>query len=253
MKKVFALLLTGLLAMGMVGCGGSSTVDENTLVMATNAEFPPYEYYEADEIVGIDVEIGEAIAEKLGMELQIEDMGYDAIITAVSSGKADFGIAGMTVTTDRLRAVDFSIPYTTAIQMVIVKEGSDIKEAKDLLKEGANNLVGVQIGTTGDLYTSRDIEQAGLGTVERYSKGSDAVWALMDGKIDCVVIDKEPAREFVEMNEGLTMLPTEYAIEEYAICFAKDSELTEKVNTALEELIADGTVDGIIHKYLTTE
>ena len=252
MKKAFALLLTAVLAMGVVGCSGEEKA-ENALVMATNAEFPPYEYYEAEEIVGIDVEIGEAIAEKLGMELQIEDMGYDAIITAVSSGKADFGIAGMTVTTDRLRAVDFSIPYTTAIQMVIVKEGSHIKEAKDLLKEGSNNLVGVQIGTTGDLYTSRDIEQAGLGTVERYSKGSDAVWALMDGKIDCVVIDKEPAREFVEMNEGLTMLPTEYAIEEYAICFAKDSELTEKVNTALKELIEDGTVDAINQKYLTAE
>ena len=253
MKKIVALLLTGILAMGAVGCGGTKTADENTLIMATNAEFPPYEYYEADEIIGIDVEIAQAIAQKLDMELQIEDMGYDAIITAVSSGKAHLGIAGMTVTTDRLRAVDFSMPYTTAIQMVIVKEDSDIKEAKDLLKEGADHLVGVQIGTTGDLYTSRDIEQAGLGTVERYSMGSDAVWALMDGKIDCVVIDKEPAREFVEMNEGLKMLPTEYAIEEYAICFAKDSELTQKVNTALKELIEDGTVDSIIHKYLTAE
>ncbi len=263
MKKLFALLLTGVLAMGVVGCGGgaaeeapaeeATAAEEETLVMATNATFPPYEYYEGEEIVGIDAEVAAAIAEKLGMGFEIEDMEFDSIITAVSSGKVDFGMAGMTVTEDRLKMVDFSTPYATAVQSIIVKEGSAITTVDDLFAEGASHIVGVQTGTTGDIYTTGDIEEAGLGTIERYSKGADAVLALSEGKIDCVVIDNEPAKEFVAANEGLVILDTEYATEDYAICFAKDSELTEKVNGALEELIADGTVKGIIDKYITAE
>ena len=264
MKKLFALLLTGVLTMGVVGCGGGAAeapADEateatdatETLVMATNATFPPYEYYEGEEIVGIDAEVAAAIAEKLGMGFKIEDMEFDSIITAVSSGKADFGMAGMTVTEDRLKMVDFSTPYATAVQSIIVKEGSAITTADDLWAEGANHIVGVQTGTTGDIYTTSDIEEAGLGKIERYSKGADAVLALAEGKIDCVVIDNEPAKEFVAANEGLVILDTEYATEDYAICFAKDSELTEKVNGVLEELIADGTVKDIIDKYITAE
>lgn len=261
MKKLFALLLTGVMTMGVVGCGGGAaeapaeeaTETAETLVMATNAAFPPYEYYEGETIVGIDAEVGAAIAEKLGMGFTIEDMEFDSIITAVSSGKADFGMAGMTVTEDRLKMVDFSTPYATAVQSIVVKEDSAITTADDLFAEGANHIVGVQTGTTGDIYTTGDIEDAGLGKIERYSKGGDAILALAEGKIDCVVIDNEPAKEFVAANEGLVILDTEYATEDYAICFAKDSELTEKVNGALEELIADGTVKGIIDKYITAE
>ncbi len=249
----------------LVGCGGAeeapaddAAVEEEggeaeTLIMATNAEFPPYEYHEGDGIVGIDAEIAAAIAEKLGMGFAIEDMAFDSIIPAVTSGKASFGMAGMTITEDRLKSVDFSDPYATAVQVVIVKEGSDITSVDDLFAEGANNIVGVQTGTTGDIYTTGDIADAGLGTVERYSKGADAVLALTQDKVDCVVIDNEPAKEFVSANEGLVILDTEYATEEYAICFAKDSELTEQVNGALKELIADGTVQEIIDKYISAE
>lgn len=226
--------------------------DENVLVMATNAEFPPYEYYEDNQIVGIDAEIAAAIAEKLGMTLQIEDMDFTAVLAAVESGKADFGMAGLTVNEERLQSVDFTTSYATGIQSVIVTEDSAITSVDDLFAEGANNLIGVQESTTGDIYATQDIEDAGLGTVERYNKGADAVQALLAGKIDCVIIDNQPAQAYVEANEGLKILDTQYAEEDYAICYAKDNaELGEKINAALEELIADGTVQSIIDKYIT--
>ena len=222
-----------------------------TLIMATNAAFPPYEYYEGGEIVGIDAEIAAAIAAKLNMELQIEDMEFDAIINAVTSGKADMGMAGMTVTGERLEAVNFTDSYATGVQVVIVTEDSAITSVDDLFAEGANHIIGVQRNTTGDLYTTEDLEDAGLATIDRYSKGADAVMALKTGKVDCVVIDNEPAKAFVAENEGLKILETEYANEDYAIAIAKDNtELLEQVNTALAELIADGTVQSILDKYI---
>ena len=257
MKGLLATTMVFAMMTSLVGCGGSEpAADEsttNTLVMATNATFPPYEFYEGEEVVGIDAELGAAIAEKLGMEFKIEDMEFDAIIPAVVSGKASFGIAGMTPTEERLQSADFSIPYTKGVQVIIVKEDSAIKTADDLFAEGASNVIGVQTGTTGDLYSTWDLEDAGLATVERFNKGADAVLALTQGKVDCVVIDNEPAKEFVAANEGLTILETAYAEEEYAICFAKDSELKDLVNGALEELIADGTVQTIIDKYISAE
>ena len=282
MKKLFtAAALIATLTMALTGCSSSDSsssaasssaaaaassaatsaeadssstgVDKDVLIMATNAEFPPYEYYEGEEIVGIDAEIAAAIAEKLGCELQIEDMAFDSIVLAVSQGKADFGMAGMTVTEDRLQSVDFSDSYATGVQVVIVTEDSPITSVDDLFAEGASHKIGVQNGTTGDIYTTDDLESAGLATIERYNKGADAVQALLTGKIDCVVIDNEPAKAFVEANEGLKILDTEYVVEDYAICFAKDSALTDPVNTALNELIEDGTVKSIIDKYITAE
>lgn len=220
--------------------------DGGTLVMATNAYFEPYEYYEGDQIVGIDAEMAAAVAEKLGMEPKIEDMEFDSIIPAVNSGKADMGVAGMTVTEDRLVNVNFSNPYTTATQVIIVQEGSDITGEADL----NGKMIGVQLGTTGDIYAS-DIEGA---EIEQYNKGMDAVQALANGMIDAVIIDNEPAKQFVSKAEGLKILEEEFVTEEYAIAFAKDNEeLMEKVNAALDELIADGTIQSIIDKYITAE
>lgn len=162
-------------------------------------------------------------------------------------------MAGMTVTPDRLKSVDFSDTYATGVQAIIVKEDSDITSVDDLFAEGASHKIGVQTGTTGDLYTTDDIEGAGLGTVERFQKGADAVLALTQGKIDCVVIDNNPAKSFVAANEGLKILDTEYAVEDYAICLPKNSPLTEKINTALAELTADGTIQKIIDKYISAE
>ena len=259
MKGLLATTMVFAMMTSLAGCGGDAATDDSadakkeTLTMATNATFPPYEYYEGQDIVGIDAEIGQALADKLGMDFKIEDMEFDSIIPAVTSGKASMGMAGMTVTPDRLKSVDFSDTYATGVQAIIVKEGSDITSVDDLFAEGANHKIGVQTGTTGDLYTTDDIEGAGLGTVERFQKGADAVLALTQGKIDCVVIDNNPAKSFVAANEGLKILDTEYAVEDYAICLPKDSPLTEKINTALAELTADGTIQKIIDKYISAE
>jgi len=169
------------------------------LIMATNAAFPPYEYYENEEIVGIDAEMAAAIADKLGMKLTIDNMEFDSIISAVQSGKADMGMAGMTVTDERLQSINFSTSYATGIQVVIVPEGSAIKTVDDLSAEGAEYLIGVQKGTTGDIYASGDFGDA---RVLKYTTGADAIAALVTGKVDCVIIDNEPAKAFVASNNG---------------------------------------------------
>jgi len=260
MKKITAIILAALMVCALfAGCGSSAsnglkTVEEGKLIMATNAAFPPYEFIEGNEIVGIDAEIAGAIAEKLGLELQIDDMEFDSIVESVKGGKADLGLAGMTVTPERQEVINFTASYATGVQVVIVTEGSAITTVDDLFAEGASHLIGVQRNTTGDLYSTWDLEDAGLATVERYSKGADAVQALITGKVDCVVIDNEPAKAFVAANEGLKILETAYAVEDYAAAMNKDNtELFEAVNAALEELIADGTVASIIEKYIPAE
>ena len=255
MKKMIAIALAMLLLVGMLaGCGGNKgaqTVEKGKLIMATNAAFPPYEFIENNEIVGIDAEIAGAIAKKLGLELVISDMEFDAIIEAVKGGKADIGLAGMTVTAERQEVVSFTTSYATGVQVVIVTEDSAITSVDDLFADGAFTTIGVQRNTTGDLYTTWDLEDAGMAAIDRYSKGADAVQALITGKVDCVVIDNEPAKAFVEANEGLKILDTEYVLEEYAAAMNKNNpELYESVNKALEELIADGTVKSIIEKYI---
>ena len=258
MKKLLAMLLASVMVLGVAACSApaeettdTTTETKETLIMGTNAEFPPYEYHEGDAIVGIDAEVAAAIAEKLGMDFKIEDMAFDSIIPAVQAGKVTMGMAGMTVTEERLLEVDFTDTYATGIQVVIVKEGSEITTVDDLYKGGYT--IGVQTATTGDLYSTDDFEAAGLATVERYNKGADAVQALVTDKIDCVIIDNEPAKAFVAENEGLAILDTEYAVEDYAICMAKENPLYDDVNNALKELIADGTVQAIVDKYISAK
>ncbi|MBQ7504814.1 MAG: basic amino acid ABC transporter substrate-binding protein [Ruminococcus sp.] len=251
MKKIIALLLVAVLAASsafvLASCGESgdkaASDSKEELHMATNAFFEPYEYYEGKKVVGIDAEIADAICEKLGCKLVIDDMEFDSIITAVSSGKADFGMAGMTVTDERKKAVDFTDSYTTATQVIIVPEkDAKVSNADDLAKAS----VGVQLGTTGDIYVS-DIKGA---SVERFSKGADAVLALTKGKVDAVVIDNEPAKAFVEQNDGIKILDEPFEKEDYAICLKKGSDLTAKINKALKELKEDGTIKKIVDKYI---
>ena len=250
-KKLLSLVLVAAMALAVVACGAKEDAEtpaegKEVLVMATNAEFPPYEFYEGQKIVGIDAEIAAAVAEKLGCELKIEDMAFDSIIAAVSSGKADFGLAGMTVTEKRLESVNFSDTYAHATQVVIVPEGSEITGVADL--DGKK--VGVQLGTTGDLYAG-DIADA---TIERYNKGFEAVQALSQGKVDAVIIDNEPAKVFVAENEGLVLLDEAFTEEDYAMAIAKENtELLEKVNKALAELKEDGTLQAIVDKYISAE
>lgn len=284
-KKVLAITMAALMAASLTACGGgakettaaATTAEEKAedttaaeskdetsaeaaeieaakeaaggkLVMATNAEFPPYEYHDGDAIVGIDAEIAKAIADELGMELEIEDIAFDSIIPEIVSGKADMGLAGMTVTEDRMQSVDFSDTYAKASQKIIVTEDSEIASPDDL--KGV--IVGVQLGTTGDIYVS-DLEADGT-TVERYSKGFEAVQALSQGKIDAVVIDGEPAKTFVAETEGLKILDESFTDEEYAIAVKKgNTELLEKINGALKTLKDNGTLDEIVAKYIKAE
>ena len=260
MKKIIAMILALVMCFALVACGGNSddsadagfkTAEEGKLYVATNVAFPPYEYYEGTEAVGIDMDIARAIGEKLGLEVVIEDMEFDAINESVKSGKSDVGFGGMTVTEERKEIIDFTASYATGVQVVIVKEDSAITSVDDLFAEGASTIIGVQRNTTGDLYTTWDLEDAGLATIDRYSKGADAVQSLVAGKVDCVVIDNEPAKAFVAENEGLKILDTAYALEEYAASVSKDNpELYAAINGALEELIADGTVAAIVEKYI---
>ena len=275
MKKYVLAFTAALMAASLTACGGSATETtaakteakaEDTkaegttaakaeteaaggvLVMTTNAEFPPYEYHDGGEIVGIDVDIARAIADKLGMELEVEDVAFDSIIPEITSGKADMGLAGMTVTEDREISVDFSDTYAKASQMIIVKEDSAIAGPDDL--KGV--IVGVQLGTTSDIYVS-DLESEGT-TVERYNKGFEAVQALTQGKIDAVVIDGEPAKTFVAETEGIKMLEEAFTEEEYAIAVKKgNTELLDKINGALSELKSEGVLDEIVAKYIKAE
>ncbi len=284
MKKLIAVLLAGLMCASLAACGSKTeepaqapaeteapaqegqdaeapaeteapaessaevkTVTEGVLTMGTNAAFPPYEFYEGEEIVGIDAEIAGLLAEKLGLKLEIMDMDFSAIVTSVQTGGVDIGLAGMTVTEERLENVNFTNSYATGVQVIIVKEDSEIASADDL--EG--KLIGVQEGTTGYTFCSEDF---GEENVLAYTNGATAVQNLINGSVDCVVIDQQPAISFVEANEGLKILETEYVIEDYAAAVAKENTaLLEALNTALDELIEDGSIQAVLDKYIKAE
>ena len=227
--------------------GELTTVEAGKLTMATNAAFPPYEMTtDAGEFEGIDIETAQAIADKLGLELQIDDMDFDAALLSVQQGKADIVMAGVTVTDERKAVMDFSDSYATGIQSIIVPEGSDITSPDDL----AGKKIGTQRGTTGYIYCSDDF---GDENVVAYDDGLTAVQALNNGQVDAVVIDNAPAQEFIAANPGLKILDTSYAEEDYAIGMAKGSSLEDAVNAALKELKADGTLQSIVDKYITAE
>ena len=270
MKKLIAILLALVLVAGLVACGtapknnNSETKPENTsdktlktiedgkLIMSTNAAFPPYEMTTDDGgFEGIDVEIATAIAKKLGLELEILDMDFDAALLAVNEGKSDIVMAGVTVNEDRQVVMDFTDSYATGEQVVIVKEGSDV--TMDNLGE---KMVGAQRGTTGYIYASDTPENGGYGEdhVTAYDNGATAVQALLNGQVDCVIIDNAPAKEYVKANTGLTILEGTWVTENYAIgCDKGNTELVKAINAALAELTADGTVQQIVDKYITAE
>ena len=253
-------------ALALTACGGSAssvassvassassageltTVEAGKLTMATNATFPPYEMTtDAGEFEGIDIEAAQAIADKLGLELQIDNMDFDAALLSVQQGKADITMAGITVTDERKAVMAFSDSYATGIQSIIVPESSDIASPDDL----AGKKIGTQRGTTGYIYCTDDF---GEDAVVAYDSGLTAVQALNNGQVDAVVIDNAPAKEYVAANPGLKVLETSYAEEDYAIGMNKDNTaLVEAVNAALEELKADGTLQAIVDKYITAE
>ena len=255
MKKVLAIVLALAMVFTLAACGGSSssnsglkTVQKGKLIMGTNAAFPPYEFIsdeDGETIVGIDAEIAGMVAEALGLELQIEDMEFSSIVSAVQSGKIDVGLAGMTVTEDRLKNVNFSSTYAKGVQSVIVDPAAGKVASLDDL-DGAK--IGVQESTTGHIYCEDDY---GAENVVAFATGALAVQALVTGQVDCVVIDNEPAKAFIEANPGLAILDTAYAEEDYAAAISKDNEeLLNKFNEVLDAKIADGTVQKIIDKYI---
>jgi len=245
LTRIICLVLAVLsLSLCFVACGDT---EEKTLKMATNAYFQPYEYYDANnKIVGIDAEIAEAICDYLGYKLEIVDMEFDSIITSIQEGSCDFGMAGMTVSADRLVDVDFTSSYATGVQVVIVKEDSAITSVDDIAS--STGKIGVQLGTTGDIYATDDY---GAERVTSYNNGNSAVLALIGGSVECVILDNEPAKKLVEANPGLKILDTSYADEDYAICVQKgNSELLDELNRALDALTKDGTIDRIVNKYI---
>ena len=260
MKKFLALMLALVMVFALAACGEEpagefTTVEEGKLIMSTNAAFPPYETTDdSGAVIGIDPEIAALIAEKLGLELVIDDVDFDSALLAVQQGKADMVMAGVTVNEDRLAVMDFTASYATGVQVVIVPEDSDITDMDGL--EG--KLIGCQRGTTGYIYASDTPENGGYGedNVIAYDNGITAVEALKNGQVDAVIIDNGPAKEFVEANPGLKILETPWVEEEYAIGLSKaDSAdaLNEAINNALQELIDDGTVQSILDKYITAE
>ena len=287
MKKLTALMLSSAMMLSLAACGGSAstetvsseaasseaasseaasseavsteeaasadaaaltTVNAGKLTMSTNAAFPPYEMTtDTDDFEGIDIEVAGAIAEKLGLELQVDDMDFDAALLAAQNGKSDMVMAGVTVTDERLKVMDFSDTYAEGIQSIIVPEDSDIATADDL----SGKAIGTQRGTTGYIYCTDDF---GEENVIAYDDGLTAVQALNNGQVDAVVIDNAPAQEFVAANPGLKILDTAYAQEDYAIGVAKgNTQLLDAINGALEELQADGTLQAIVDKYITAE
>ena len=280
MKKITALMLSSAMMLSLAACGGSAstdavsseatsseavssgeatseagaeaaeltTVNAGKLTMSTNAEFPPYETTtDSGELEGIDIDVAAAVAEKLGLELQVDDMDFDAALLAAQNGKSDMVMAGVTVTDERLKVMDFSDTYAEGIQSIIVKEDSTIASPDDL----ADKMIGTQRGTTGYIYCSDDF---GDDHVTPYDDGLTAVQALNNGQVDAVVIDNAPAKEFVEANPGLKILDTAYAQEDYAIGVAKgNTQLLDAINGALEELKADGTLQAIVDKYINAE
>ena len=279
MKKILAMAMAVVMALGLSACGGSNsaasssaagsvsgsasgsvsngdpaftTVTPGKLTMSTNASFPPYEMVADDgSFEGIDIEVAGAIAEKLGLELQVDDMGFDAALQAAQTGKSDMVMAGVTVTEERQAVMDFSNSYANGVQVVIVKEGSPIQTVDDLANA---NMIGCQMGTTGYIYCSDTPENGGFGEdhVTPYDDGAAAVQALMNGQIDAVVIDNKPAQEYVAANPGLKILDGDFTNEDYAIGVAKgNTALLDAINGALEELTNDGTIQSIVDKYIS--
>ena len=291
MKKLTAIMLASVMAFSLAACSGDSsestapessstatseeaassetassetasaetasydvtTVEEGKLIMSTNAAFPPYEMTnDAGEYEGIDVDMATEIANRLGLELQIDDMDFDAALLAVQTGKSDIAMAGITVTEDRLVNMDFSDTYANGVQVVIVPEDSDITSIDDL----NGKMIGVQRGTTGDMYCSADPEDGGYGedNVTKFDNGLTAVQNLISGKVDAVVIDNAPAQEFVAANPGLKILDTTFADEDYAIGVAKgNTQLLDAINSILADMEADGTTQNIISKYINAD
>lgn len=264
-SKIFAFILAAAMMVSTAGCAqsattassastaASTTIDkikaDGFITMTTNAEFEPFEYKDGENFAGIDIDISKKIAEKLGVELRINDVAFDTLTTELASGKTNFVAAGMTENEDRKKNVDFSDSYFDATQSIIVLKNSAIKSRADL----NGKKVGVQQGTTGDTFCTNEdgTSDIKVASTERYSKGVDAVTDLINGKIDAVVIDDFPAKKFIQKNaDKLVKLDEALTVEKYAIAVKKgDAEMLKVVNEVLVEMKSNGDLDKVISKY----
>lgn len=244
MKKALLVVII-LMGIVLVACGGKKegVTEKKVVYVGTNAEFAPFEFLEGDKVTGFDIELITEIAALEGFEIKIQNQAFDGLLPALQAKKIDLIIAGMTVTEERQKAVSFTDSYYTASQVIIVPEGNDTIKSYDDLK-GKN--VGVQIGTTGDTVIS-EIKEI---TNTKFNNGSEAVLALVAGKVEAVVIDNEPAKNFAAKNKGLKVVETEAAKEDYAIAIAKDNkELLDSVNKGLKTLKENGKYDELVAKW----
>lgn len=238
-KKVIAVILVVCAVFFITGC----SKDENELVLVTEAGFAPYEYYEDGEIVGVDIDIAREIAKELGKELVIKDVSFDFVINEVKSGKADFAAAGISITPERKEEVDFTIEYTTSNQVVVVKKGSNIKSFKDI----KDKKIAVQLGTVADLYVEENYKKA---TIVSHKKYLSAVEDVKTGKADCIIMDELPAKEIVRENNNLVILDGILFQDKYGMIVKKgNDQLKEKINSVLERMINDGTIQDLILKH----
>ena len=261
-KKIMALILAAGMALSMAACGSSGSSSSaksddavaaikkaGKITMVTNAEFPPFEYKDGNKVTGIDADIAQAVADDLGEKLEITDIAFDSCIPALKSGKADFCLAGMTVTDDRKKNADFSDPYFNASQVILVKSGNkDITKPSDL----DGKVVGVQQGTTGDTYCTNEDGKNDISVkeVKRYQKHVDAVSDLIAGRIDAVVLDDYPAEQFIEQNKGkIEKVGENLTTEEYAAVVPKGSNLVDEINKVVKDLKDSGKMNEIVDKY----
>lgn len=243
MKKLISVLVTILLLTTLCACADSQSGEKSTLIVGTNSEFEPFEFYDEEtrSVVGFDMDMAQYIADYMGMQLHIEDMNFNGLCTAVGRGKVDIVIAGMSVDEERLLVVDFSDPYFTSTLSILVNQNSSINSAQDLV----GKKVGVQLGTTADIFLSDYVECE----VERYNSATEAAMDLANGNIDAVIVDEQPAKK-IAANLNLIILEEPLGQEEYAIIIKKgNDELTQKVNEAIAAMKADGTYDKLLEKW----
>ncbi|MDO5047169.1 MAG: ABC transporter substrate-binding protein/permease [Anaerococcus sp.] len=252
MKKkalnLFTLILSIFILMPNLAFGQEDLVDDGVIDLGTSADFPPYEYYEKDEIVGIDPDIVKAIGEYLGVEVKLHDMDFNNIIASIQSGKIDGGAAGFTVTEERKKSVNFTDTFAKTSQVVLVKKDSDIKDIEDLAD---SKKIGTQLGSIGHTLATDDF---GEDYVQAFIKVPDAILSLQSGKIDAVIVDKQIAQSYADSSKDLDLLDSTYLEEEYAIAVNKENPLLlEKLNEAIGALKEDGTIDQIMAKYEGSE
>jgi ABC-type amino acid transport substrate-binding protein len=252
MKKIISIILVTIIVATMfVGCSGNdnslAAIKKNgKITMLTNATFAPFEFVENNKVVGVDAELAQAIADEIGVKLEITDMNFDLIVDYVKTGKGDFAAAGLSINEERKKQVDFSIEYTTSTQYIIVKKGTDVKSF-----DPNGKVIGVQQGTTGDLYYASDKKVMQAKEVKRFKSAVDAAKDLALGRIDCVIVDELPAKKIVEQNKDtLDCFDPGYAPESYAFAVKKNNkELLEVINKVLKEQVEAGKVKDLVIKY----